>query len=252
MPPPLSQTQREQITAALFRQEPYPHICRTHKVSDRQVRRIAHCLRTWGTTVPPRKESTKPMGRPRMMTPEMQEELRQYVDKHPLAGLKELKAHIESKFDFECSRICISRRLKEMGYSLSIVSRGATSVEKGNLPELSHEDTQRLLRDPAAKAALAAGSGTVYAWLSNSKPVPRRIGVRPKRKQNAEADQTQPPEPAQEPSTSNSGDGDQAPVPSTAGTSPPAVSFIPPMENPPALPPTSAVYGMPAIPGQAA
>lgn len=73
MPPPLSRTQREQITAALFRQEPYPHSCRTYEVSDRQVRRIAHCLRTWGTTVPSRKENAKPMGRPRAMTPEMQE-----------------------------------------------------------------------------------------------------------------------------------------------------------------------------------
>lgn len=119
------------------------------------------------------------------------QELRQYVDKHPLAGLKELQAHLRGKFNVELSRICISRRLREMGYSLSIVSRGATFVEKGNLPELTREDTQRLLTDPAAKAALSAGSGTVYAWLSNSKPVPRRAGVRPKRKRKPEAGQEQ-------------------------------------------------------------
>jgi hypothetical protein len=73
MPPALTQSQREQITAALFRQEPYPQICSAYNVSDRQLRRVAHCLRTFGTTAPPKKESTKPMGRPRKMNDEMLE-----------------------------------------------------------------------------------------------------------------------------------------------------------------------------------
>ncbi|KAN0084969.1 hypothetical protein V8E54_001436 [Elaphomyces granulatus] len=235
MPPALTQSQREQITAALFRQEPYPQICSAYNVSDRQLRRIAHCLRTFGTTAPPKKESTKPMGRPRKMNDEMLEELRQYVEQHPLAGLKELQAHIEGKFSVACGRPSISRRLKEMGYTLSIVSRGATSIEKENLPQLSHEDTQRLTLDPTAEGTMSAGSGSVYAWLKTSKPVPRRTGPREKKRRTAseepiqsedEADETPEREietPTQAPSgqqPSAHGSLEESQGPSTAQPSP--------------------------------
>jgi transposase len=109
------------------------------------------------------------------------QELREYVEKHPVAGLKELQSHLQSKFNTEYGRPTISRRMKDLGYALSIVSRGATSVEKENLPDLSQEDRDRLLQDPVATEAMA-GRGTVYAWLKNTKPVPRRQGARPKRK----------------------------------------------------------------------
>ncbi|KAJ9271778.1 hypothetical protein DTO212C5_2203 [Paecilomyces variotii] len=177
----LPETTRQQITAALFRQEPYPYICLTYNVSDRQLRRIAHCLRTWGTTAPPRKEHTKPMGRPPVVPKEVQEELRDYVEKHPIAGLKEIQSYLQSECNTKFGLSTISRRLKDMGYALSIVSRGATSVEKDNIPNLSQEDRERLLLDPVATEAMA-GRGTVYAWLRGTKPVPRRQGVRPKRK----------------------------------------------------------------------
>jgi len=132
------------------------------------------------------------------MNDEMLEELRQYVEQHPLAGLKELQTHIEGKFNVACGRPSISRRLKEMGYTLSIISRGATSVEKENLPQLSHEDTQRLIMDPTAEGTMSTGSGSVYAWLKTSKPVPRRTGPREKKRRAASEEPTQSGDEAEE------------------------------------------------------
>lgn len=73
MKPRLTQAQREQITAALFRQEPYSEICAKFNVSERSLRRMVQCLRTYGTTIPPGQDSAKPMGRPRKMNAEMVE-----------------------------------------------------------------------------------------------------------------------------------------------------------------------------------
>lgn len=114
----------------------------------------------------------------------MIQEIRDYVEKHPIAGLREIQTYLQSKFNTEVGRSTISRRLRDMGYALSIVSRGATSAEKENLPNLSREDRERLLLDPVATEAMA-GRGTVYAWLKGTKPVPRRQGVRPKRKKDS-------------------------------------------------------------------
>ncbi|KAL1967149.1 hypothetical protein VTN77DRAFT_3440 [Rasamsonia byssochlamydoides] len=203
MGPRLTQAQREQITAALFRQEPYPEICAKFNISDRNLRRIAHCLRTYGTTMPPKQEPAKPMGRPRKMNDEMVEELRRYVETHPLAGLKDIQAHLQSKFQFDTGRALISRRLREMGYSLSIISRGVTSVEKDNLPLLTREDTQRLLMDPSSNGIIRTGSGSVYAWLRTSVPVPRRAPT--KKTQQAVATPAAAATPAPAPATTEQG-----------------------------------------------
>ncbi|KAJ9296675.1 hypothetical protein DTO271G3_4874 [Paecilomyces variotii] len=121
------------------------------------------------------------MGRPPVVPKEVQEELRDYVEKHPIAGLKEIQSYLESECNTKFGLSTISRRLKDMGYALSIVSRGATSVEKDNIANLSQEDRERLLLNPVATEAMA-GRGTVYAWLRGTKPVQRRQGVRPKKR----------------------------------------------------------------------
>lgn len=68
----MSEDQKRQITAALFRREPYPQISEAHGISLSTVKRIANSLSTHGTFYPPRNE-TKPMGRPRLVTPELLE-----------------------------------------------------------------------------------------------------------------------------------------------------------------------------------
>ena len=68
----ISEDQKRQITAALFRREPYPQISEAHGIHLTTVKRIANSLSTYGTFAPPRDE-TKPMGRPRLVTPELLE-----------------------------------------------------------------------------------------------------------------------------------------------------------------------------------
>ncbi|KAK2810207.1 hypothetical protein FQN50_003177 [Emmonsiellopsis sp. PD_5] len=172
MPPRLTQEQKQAITAALFRQETYSHIAATHGVSKRRLSRIAHCLRTWGTTHPPQ---TKPMGRPKTITDEIGEGLREYVNAHPLSNIEEMQNHIENTFHLKCSFRAISRRLKDLGYTRSIVQRGNRSLEKDNLPNLSETDRQRLQADPAASDLLDKPKVT-YAWLLTSAPVSSGLG----------------------------------------------------------------------------
>ena len=64
-------------------------------------------------------------------------------------------------------------------------------MEKENLPQLSQEDTQRLIMDPTAEGTMSAGSGSVYAWLKTSKPVPRRTGPREKKRRAASEEPNQ-------------------------------------------------------------
>lgn len=97
---------------------------------------------------------------------------------NPIASLSEIKAHLIANHNLDHRKTNLSRRLQEMGYKLSIVSRGHTSTDKTNLPDISDEGWERLMRDPAAKEAMSAGWGTVYAWLRNPAPVPRRLGVK--------------------------------------------------------------------------
>ena len=69
MPVALTQTQREQITAALFRREPINRIAEAHNCSNKQVYRISKFLRQYGTPIPPR---IKKMGRPRTLNDEIE------------------------------------------------------------------------------------------------------------------------------------------------------------------------------------
>ncbi|EER39036.1 conserved hypothetical protein [Histoplasma capsulatum H143] len=161
MPKRLTQEQRRAVTAALFRQEPYPDIAAAHGISERRLRGIASCLRTWGTTHPPR---TKPMGRPKAITDESQQGLRDFVNARPLASLEEMQVHIQNTFNIKCSYQSVSRRLKDMGYKRTIVQRGNRSLERDNIPELSDTDKLRLQGDPAA-AELLGKTKVIYAWL---------------------------------------------------------------------------------------
>ncbi|PGH07749.1 hypothetical protein AJ80_07954 [Polytolypa hystricis UAMH7299] len=124
-PTPLTQAEREQITARLFRQEPSHEICAAFNISDRRLKRIIHSLRTYGTTVAPR----KPPGRPKAVTTEMQDSLREFVSARPLAKLKDLQAHIEEEFDIKCSRTSMARRMREMGYDRTLIPDELRCVE---------------------------------------------------------------------------------------------------------------------------
>ncbi|ODH45193.1 hypothetical protein ACO22_00306 [Paracoccidioides brasiliensis] len=151
MPKRLTQDQKLAVTAALFRQEPYPQIAATHGVSERRLRGISLCLRTWGTTHPPR---MKQMGRPKAITTEIQEGLREYVNSRPLSSLQDMQSHIQKTFNAKCSFRSISLCLKDMGYIRTIVQRGNRSLEKDNLPSLSDPDKLRIQSDPAAAKLL--------------------------------------------------------------------------------------------------
>jgi hypothetical protein len=70
MPPQLTQDQREQITAALFRREDAKDIADANGISERQVRRIAQNLKQYGTVTAPR---LKKMGRPTCLNKEIED-----------------------------------------------------------------------------------------------------------------------------------------------------------------------------------
>lgn len=93
----------------------------------------------------------------------------------PIAFLADIQNHFMTAHNTKNSKSNFSRRLQETGYQRSIIGRGHTSTEKRILPDISPEDWERLLRDPAAKEAMTAGWGTVYAWLKSSVPVRRKI-----------------------------------------------------------------------------
>jgi hypothetical protein len=70
MPKPLTQAQREQITAALFRREDAKDVAESHGITERQCRRIIQNLKTYGTVNAPR---LKKLGRPTCMNKEIEE-----------------------------------------------------------------------------------------------------------------------------------------------------------------------------------
>src|SRR2546423_2936497 len=70
MPPQLTQDQREQITAALFRREDAKEIADANGISERQVRRISQNLKQYGTVTAPR---LKKMGRPTCLNKEIED-----------------------------------------------------------------------------------------------------------------------------------------------------------------------------------
>ncbi|PGG97033.1 hypothetical protein GX51_07532 [Blastomyces parvus] len=171
MPKRLTQEQKHAVTAALFRQEPYPDIAAAHGISERRLRGIANCLRTWGTTHPPR---IKPMGRPKTITNEIQKGLGNFINARPLASIEDMQSYVQTTFNIKCSYQSVSRRLKDMGYSRTIIQRGNRSLEKNNLPVLSEANKFRIQNDPAA-AELLNKPKVLYAWiLKPSKPSPKR------------------------------------------------------------------------------
>ncbi|EEQ84769.1 uncharacterized protein BDCG_08038 [Blastomyces dermatitidis ER-3] len=168
----LTQEQKHAVTAALFRQEPYPDIAAAHGISERRLRGIASCLRTWGTTHPPR---TKPMGRPKTITDEIQKGLGDFVNARPLASIEDMQSYIQNTFSIKCSYRSVSRRLKDIGYTRTIIQRGNRSLEKNNIPLLSDTNKLRIQNDPAAPELLNKPK-VLYAWiLKPSKPSQKRL-----------------------------------------------------------------------------
>lgn len=171
MPKPatLSPAQHATITAALFRREDTSSIAKEHSISERQVRRIAQNLRNYGTVSAPR---TKKMGRPNVLTKEIEDDLREYVSGNPLALLSDMQSHISSKFEVKVSRASLSRRMKELGFTRGVVRRGAGAAD--SLPELSQVDYARLLNEEGVNDGVLNGTRTKYAWLLDGQPVQSR------------------------------------------------------------------------------
>lgn len=165
----LSPAQHATITAALFRREETSSIAREHSISERQVRRIAQNLRNYGTVSAPR---TKKMGRPNVLTKEIEDDLRDYVGSNPLALLSDMQSHISTKFEVKVSRASLSRRMKELGFTRGVVRRGAGAADP--LPELSQVDYARLVNEEVVNESALNGTRTKYAWLLDGQPVQRR------------------------------------------------------------------------------
>ena len=165
----LSPTQHATITASLFRREETSSIAKEHAISERQVRRIAQNLRTYGTVSAPR---TKKMGRPNVLTKEIEDDLRDYVGNNPLALLSDMQKHISTKFEVKVSRASLSRRMKELGFTRGVVRRGAGAADP--LPELSQVDYARLLNGDGVNESVLNGTRTKYAWLLDGEPVQRQ------------------------------------------------------------------------------
>ena len=171
MPKPatLSPAQHATITAALFRREETSSIAKEHSISERQVRRIAQNLRNYGTVSAPR---TKKMGRPNVLTKEIEDDLREYVSGNPLALLSDMQTYISTKFEIKVSRASLSRRMKELGFTRGVVRRGAGAADP--LPELSQVDYARLVNEEGINEGVLNGTRTKYAWLLDGQPVQRR------------------------------------------------------------------------------
>ena len=112
------------------------------------------------------------MGRPNVLTKEIEDDLREYVSGNPLALLSDMQSHISSKFEVKVSRASLSRRMKELGFTRGVVRRGAGAAD--SLPELSQVDYARLLNEEGVNDGVLNGTRTKYAWLLDGQPVQSR------------------------------------------------------------------------------
>ena len=187
---------------ALFRREDAPAIANHHKISERQVRRMHFNLRTYGTVTRPH---LKKMGRPAVLSTEIEEDLKQYVSKYPMALLVDMQKHVQATFNVTCSRASISRRLGDLGFSRGIIRRGFRASDT-TLPVLSQVDYERIRKQQEEDGCGSQEAGAVpptdrqivqesavegdalsnpnskktkYAWLLDGEPLKH-----PKRKKN--------------------------------------------------------------------
>jgi hypothetical protein len=112
------------------------------------------------------------MGRPNVLTKEIEDDLRDYVSGNPLALLADMQTYISGKFEIKVSRASLSRRMKELGFTRGIVRRGAGAADP--LPELSQVDYARLVNEEGINEGALNGTRTKYAWLLDGQPVQRR------------------------------------------------------------------------------
>lgn len=114
------------------------------------------------------------MGRPNVLTKEIEDDLRDYVSGNPLALLADMQTYISTKFEVKVSRASLSRRMKELGFTRAIVRRGAGFNDSLPLPELSQVDYARLVNEEGVNEGFLNGTRTKYAWLLDGQPVQRR------------------------------------------------------------------------------
>lgn len=186
---PFNQAQQEGIIAALFRREDNKSIIENHHVSERQLRRITHNLKTHGTFHAP---STKKMGRPTCLNKEVEEDLRQYVAAQPLALLVDMQKYVQEKYNIKCSRASLSRRIREMGYTRGIIRRGFRSEDQ-QVPQISPADMLRIMGDPSPDDDMMNlppnAKRARYAWLLDGEKPAKKV-KKPKKK-DADADAAQ-------------------------------------------------------------
>lgn len=113
------------------------------------------------------------MGRPNVLTKEIEDDLREYVGTNPLALLSDMQKYIAEKWEVKVSRASLSRRMKELGFTRGVVRRGM-----GEVPALSQVDYERLLNEESVGEGglqgQEANTRTKYAWLLDGEPAPRR------------------------------------------------------------------------------
>lgn len=114
------------------------------------------------------------MGRPNVLTKEIEDDLRDYVSGNPLALLADMQTYISTRFEVKVSRASLSRRMKELGFTRAIVRRGAGFNDSLPLPELSQVDYARLVNEEGVNEGFLNGTRTKYAWLLDGQPVQRR------------------------------------------------------------------------------
>ena len=84
-----------------------------------------------------------------------------------------MQAHIQKTFDVRCSRASLSRRLRGLGFTRTIIRRGFRSHDQ-SVPDLSQADLQRLMAAPSPAEVLMNfprnAKKAKYAWLLDCHP----------------------------------------------------------------------------------
>jgi len=110
MPFPLSSETRAAAANAILRGESTPSISTALSISERQVSRMKHNLKRYGSTKEP--TEGKRRGPPPKTGPVVEERLLEYLECHPGANPAEMKLLVKEEFGIEVSTATIRRALK--------------------------------------------------------------------------------------------------------------------------------------------
>lgn len=119
MPPPLTPEQRNDIEVLIRNQEPSKYIATSTGVTTQQIDKMKRNLARHGVVTAP----SAIMGRPRILTDEMEAHLLEYINLHPTKYLDEMCWFLFDIYDVSVSEATVCRVLKRHKWTHKKVSQ---------------------------------------------------------------------------------------------------------------------------------